>query len=314
MTASYYDAYWPWLTDGLSRCSLTARDRSTDGGTSPTRERGDPVGEGGHAERSPVIVNLWRYRAYILKNALSDVRYRYAGSAMGIAWNVITPLAQILIYSVVFSQIMVTRLTGLGSNTSFALYLCAGLLPWGAFADCVLRGTNAFIENAHYLKKLPIPEQVFVAKNAAAATLFLGISMAVLGLVTVSVGGALSLAWLGVPLALLLFQGFGFGLGLLFGTLNVFVRDIGHALMIGLQLWMWVTPVVYVETILPARVQSVLPYNPAYAFIDGLHTMIVGGEWPRALQWTSMLFWASAAPVAGYLILRRLRPELRDVL
>ena len=146
-----------------------------------------------------MIVNLWRYRAYIVKNALSDVRYRYAGSAMGIAWNVITPLAQIVIYSFVFSQIMVTRLTGLGSQASFTLYLCAGLLPWAAFTDCVLRGANAFIENAHYLKKLPIPEQVFVAKNAMAATLFLGISMTALGLVTILVGSPLSLAWLGVP-------------------------------------------------------------------------------------------------------------------
>ncbi len=261
-----------------------------------------------------MIVNLWRYRAYILKNALSDVRYRYAGSAMGIAWNVITPLAQIVIYSFVFSQIMVLRLTGLGAKANFTLYLCAGLLPWAAFTDCVLRGANAFIENAHYLKKLPIPEQIFVAKNAAAATLFLGISMTALGVVTVLVGGPLSLAWLGVPVALLLFQGFGFGLGLFFGTLNVFVRDIGHALLIALQLWMWLTPIVYIETILPARAQALLAYNPTYPFIDALHRMIVGGEWPGALQWTVMVFWACVAPVGGYLVLRRLRPELRDTL
>jgi ABC-type polysaccharide/polyol phosphate export permease len=261
-----------------------------------------------------VIVNLWRYRAFIVKNALSDVRYRYAGSAMGIAWNVITPLAQIVIYSFVFSQIMVLRLTGLGSQASFTLYLCAGLLPWAAFTDCVLRGTNAFLENAHYLKKLPIPEQVFVAKNAVAATLFLAISMTALGVVTVLVGGPLSLAWLGVPVALLLFQGFGFGLGLFFGTLNVFVRDIGHALLIVLQLWMWVTPIVYVETILPARAQALLAYNPTYPFIDALHRMIVGGEWPSAAHWTAMVFWACAAAVAGYLVLRRLRPDLRDAL
>jgi ABC-type polysaccharide/polyol phosphate export permease len=209
---------------------------------------------------------------------------------------------------------MVVRLTGLGSKASFTLYLCAGLLPWAAFSDCVLRGANAFIENAHYLKKLPIPEQVFVAKNAAAATLFLGISMTLLGLATVAVGGPLPLPWLGVPVALLLFQGFGFGLGLFFGTLNVFVRDIGHALLIALQLWMWVTPIVYVETILPARAQKLLAYNPTYPFIDAMHRMIVGGEWPGTLQWTTMVFWACVAPVAGYLVLRRLRPELRDAL
>ena len=261
-----------------------------------------------------MIVNLWRYRAYILKNALSDVRHRYAGSAMGIAWNVVTPLAQIAIYSFVFSQIMAMRWTGQGANASFTLYLCAGLLPWAAFSDCVLRGANAFIEHAHYLKKLPIPEQVFVAKNAAAATLFLGISMTLLGLVTLAAGGPLSSAWLGVPLALVLFQGFGFGLGLFFGTLNVFVRDIGHALAIAVSLWMWVTPIVYVEAILPERFQPLLAYNPAYPFIDALHRMIVGGEWPPAAQWAVMALWAGVASAAGYLVLRRLRPELRDAL
>ena len=116
----------------------------------------------------------------IARNALSDVRHRYAGSAIGVAWNVLNPLAQILIYSLVFSHLMASRVPGTGSGAAFALYLCAGLLPWAAFSDCVLRGANAFIENAQYLKKLPIPEQVFVAQNAAAATLFLGISMALL--------------------------------------------------------------------------------------------------------------------------------------
>ena len=261
-----------------------------------------------------MIVNLWRYRGFIVRNALNDARHRYAGSAVGVAWNVINPLAQILIYSVVFSQIMAIRVPGAGTGAGFALYLCAGLLPWAAFSECVLRGGNAFIENAPYLKKLPIPEQVFVAQNAVAATVFLGISMTLLGMVAVITRGSLSLTWLGVPVVLVLFQSFGFGLGLIFGTLNVFLRDIGQVLAIALQLWMWLTPVVYVEEILPARMQALVRYNPAYPFIDALHRMIVGGEWPSAWHWPVMVFWAGAAPVVGYLILRRLRPEIRDVL
>jgi lipopolysaccharide transport system permease protein len=261
-----------------------------------------------------MIVNLWRYRRFIARNALSDIRHRYAGSAMGVAWNILNPLAQILIYSLVFSQIMAVRVQAVGSGASFALYLCAGLLPWTAFADCVLRGANAFIENAMYLKKLPIPEQVFVAQNAAAATLFLGVSMALLAVVTVITGGSLSPAWLGVPAVLALFQSFGFGLGLIFSTLNVFLRDIGQVLIIALQLWMWLTPIVYVEEILPTRFQAALRYNPAYPFIDALHRMIVGGQWPDAGHWPAMAFWACATPAAGYLIMRRLRPEIRDVL
>jgi lipopolysaccharide transport system permease protein len=77
---------------------------------------------------------------------------------------------------------------------------------------------------------------------------------------------------------------------------------------------MWLTPIVYVEQILPPELQGLVRYNPAYPFIDALHRMIVAGQWPVAWQWPVMLLWAAATPVAGYLVLRRLRPEIRDVL
>lgn len=261
-----------------------------------------------------MIVNLWRYRSFILRNAVSDIRYRYAGSAAGILWHVINPLAQIVIYTLVFSQLMAMRLPGSVAVGAFALYLCAGILPWTAFTDCVLRGTNAFIENAAYLKKLPIPEQVFVAQNAVTATISLAVSMTLLLVVSLAIGGVVNTAWLGVPVVLVLLQGFGFGLGLIGSTLNVFLRDIGQALIIVLQLWMWVTPIVYVEDILPAGLRALAPYNPAYPYIDALHHMVVLGTWPPAWEWPLMLAWAAATPVAGYLVLRRLRPEIRDAI
>jgi lipopolysaccharide transport system permease protein len=155
---------------------------------------------------------------------------------------------------------------------------------------------------------------VFVAQHAAAATLFLGISMALLGMVTLVTGGTLSLAWLGVPAVLILFQGFGFGLELIFSTLTVFLRDVGQALAIALHLWMWLTPIVYVEQILPPGLQAMMRYNPAYPFIDALHRMIRAGEWPMPWQWPVMLLWAATTPLLGYLVLRRLRPEIRGVL
>jgi ABC-type polysaccharide/polyol phosphate export permease len=261
-----------------------------------------------------MIVGIWRYRQFILKNALAELRYRYAGSALGVFWNVVNPLTQILVYTIVFSNIMAPRLGSGSSTVDFTLYLCSGLLPWVAFSECVLRGANAFIENASYLKKLPIPEQVFVAQNAVSATLGLTISMSLLFVLTLVTAGRLSVSWIGVPIVLVLFQAFGFGIGLLLSTVNAFLRDIGQVLGIGLQLWMWTTPIVYVEDILAARLRSLLPYNPAYPFIDALHRMIVSGEWPLGGEWVSMVSWALVAPLAGYLVLRAGRVEIRDVL
>jgi len=129
--------------------------------------------------RNPLRV-FWIYRLFIWRSAISDLRYRYAGSAMGIFWNVLIPLLQILILTIVFSQIMEVRLPGAGSAKAFAIYLCSGLLPWLGFSECVSRGTQSFLENATYLKKLPIPEQIFVAQSTLGGTLSVGISMVLL--------------------------------------------------------------------------------------------------------------------------------------
>ena len=94
----------------------------------------------------------------------------------------------------------------------------------------------------------------------------------------------------------------------------MFLRDIGQVLTIALQLWMLLTAIVYVEEILPARVHGIIRHNAAYPFIDALHRMMVGGQWPSAWHWPVMLFWAGVASMLGYLILRRLRPEIGDVL
>ena len=251
---------------------------------------------------------------FIWQSALSDLRYRYAGSTMGIFWNVLLPLLQILILTVVFSQIMEVRLPRAAGMNAFAIYLCSGLLPWLGFSECVTRGTQSFLENATYLKKLPIPEQVFVAQNAVGATLSLGVSMSLLFLLTFILKGEITWAWMVVPTVILLFQSFGFGLGLMLGSLNVFFRDIGQGLGIVLQMWMWLTPIVYVKEILPTLFQKLLVFNPVFPFIDSLHGIIVHGLWPARWHWVHMTLWALTTPLAGYLILRKLKPEIRDVI
>lgn len=261
-----------------------------------------------------MVVNLWRYKRFIFNNAVNDLRHRYAGSGMGVFWNVLNPLAQILVYTIVFSQIMVVRLPGGASTADFAIYICTGLLPWIAFSECISRGANSFIENANYLKKLPIPEQIFVAKGAVSATLSLFISMLLLFVINLFIGSGAKWTWTAVPFILLLFQCFGFGIGLMLSSFNVFFRDIGEILGIFIQMWMWLTPIVYLKDIIPSHFLSIMAFNPAYPFVDALHMSIIYGNWPEPNHWAAMAAWSLLAPVAGYLVLRKLRSEIRDVL
>jgi len=257
---------------------------------------------------------LYYHRKYILQNAWNDLRHRYAGSGMGVIWNVISPLAQILVYTVVFTKIMSIKLPDISSDFAFPLYLCSGFLPWIAFSECVSRGANSFLENANYLKRMPIPEQVFVAQTAMSATISMFISLGLLFGLTVIMRYPLTWLWLTVPLVAILFQGFGFGLGLLLSSINVFFRAVGQLLGISLQIWMWMTPIVYPVSILPERLFTLVKFNPAYPFIHTIREAFLFGRLPEVWVWWVMIAWAFGVPVLGYIVLRRLRPEIRDAL
>jgi len=136
-----------------------------------------------------VVQGLFTYRRFIWQSAVAELRHRYAGTGLGVVWNVLHPLALIAVYSIVFTALMRGRVPGdANGRFGYVLYLCSGLLPWLAFAECLTRGANAFTENATYLRKLPIPEQVFVAKAAASATLGLAISFSLLLIISLALG------------------------------------------------------------------------------------------------------------------------------
>ena len=257
---------------------------------------------------------LYHHRKYIVQNALNDLRARYAGSGMGVFWNVLNPLAQIFVFTIVFTKIMAIKLPDIASEFAFPLYLCSGFLPWIAFSECVLRGSNSFLENANYLKKMPIPEQVFVAQAALSATFSLVVSVVLLIMLAMILGYFPAWLWFFLPLVAILFQGFGFGLGLLLASINVFFHDIGQVLGIFLQIWMWMTPIVYPESILPEGLRIYMKYNPAYLFIHTVREVFLYNRLPEVWVWLIMISWAFGIPALGYLVLRKLRSEIRDVL
>jgi len=168
-------------------------------------------------------MDIWKYRSYIWTNALSELKNRYAGSSLGAYWNILQPLFQILLFTFVFSQVMVAKIPGMDSSTvAFAVYLSSGFIPWISFAELLTRGSNAFIENATYLKKLAIPEYVFILQIAVTTTINLCISMSLLCVLVILLGFSVAASWLLLPIVLILFLIFGLGLVFVFASINVF--------------------------------------------------------------------------------------------
>jgi ABC-type polysaccharide/polyol phosphate export permease len=264
-----------------------------------------------------MIQGLYRYRSFIWTNAVAELRHRYAGTNLGVVWNVLHPLALIAVYAIVFTRVMKglpQPVPGVGADVSFLLYLTSALLPWLAFAECVTRGTSAFADNATYLKKLPIPEQVFVAQSAAAATLGLVISFSLLLAISLVVGLRPRAEWFLLPLPLLSLQVTGFGLGLLCGTLNVFFRDIGQLLNVVLQLALWTVPVVYPLGALPEWAQRAMPWHPLFPPIEGIRDLFLFQRTPGVETWVGMIVWPLVFCGLAALAFRALRTEIRDLL
>jgi ABC-type polysaccharide/polyol phosphate export permease len=257
-----------------------------------------------------MILNLYRHRSYIWRTAWADVRTRYAGAGLGFIWNILQPLTMILVYTVVFS----TVLKQAPAKVHYTVYLCAAMLPWTAFSECVSRGTQAFVHNAIYLRKLPIPEQVFIAQTALSTAFGLVISFAMLIVVSICLGHYPSWHWLLLPIPMTLLIGMGFGIGMALGTINAFIRDVGQIVPLILQIGFWSYPIVYLESGLPEPLRSWVPYNPLYPFLHSIRDLFIDRIVPGPMMWVQMLLWTMLTSAAGYLVLRRLRPELRDVI
>ncbi|GIP06889.1 transport permease protein [Paenibacillus lautus] len=258
-------------------------------------------------------MSIWKYRKYLWDNSILELRNRYAGSSLGSLWNIIQPLLQILVYTFVFSQVMAAKLPGTESTTAFTIYLCAGLIPWFSFSEIIMRGSNAFIENSTYLKKLDIPEFIFLLKVALTSTIVLFISMSILFVVVFFLGGTITYLWLLVPIVLILLALMGLGLTFSFACINVFFKDFGQLLNTLIQLWMWLTPIVYVKDMLPEFFSQFVVYNPLYVYIDSLHKIIVFSEFPTVYSWMQMILFSSITMIIGLLTLKKLRSEIRDV-
>ena len=235
-----------------------------------------------------MIRSIWGHRGYIFGSVKREFQSKYSNSLLGAAWTVIRPLMMILVYTVVFSQVMRTKLPGVETPFAYSIYLCTGILTWSFFSEIVSRAQNIFIENANLIKKVNFPRICLPIIITANASINFGIIFGLFTLFLILTGNFPGVVYLAIFPVLLIQVVFSIGLGVTVGILNVFFRDVGQLFAIALQLWFWVTPVVYPINILPEVIQEIIRINPMTLLISSYQAIIVSGKAPD---------WSSLAPV-----------------
>jgi lipopolysaccharide transport system permease protein len=257
---------------------------------------------------------VWQYRGLVAALVRREFEARYLRSVFGSAWILLTPLAIIAIYTVVFAGVMRARLPGQNDTFAYSIFVCAGLLPWNWFVDVVTRALTVFPDHATLLKKASFPRSTLPAAFACAATLNFALLFGVFLLVLAASGRWPGWAVLALPPLFALQLLFAVGLGVLLGILNVFFRDIGQVMAVLLQLWFWGTPIVYTAAILPGAVRAWVSWNPLSAFVGAYQQVVLTGTWPDWTAFAWHLTGALALCGLAALAFDRLQGEIVDEL
>ncbi len=243
-----------------------------------------------------------------------DIRSRYAGSFMGFFWSVVHPLMQIILYYFIFAVIFKVRLGPEYGGSNYAFWLIAGLLPWLFFSETVMRAPRTVIEQASILKKTMFPSEIFPIVNLVAAMISHLISVIILIVFFIFSGYGISIKILLLFPYMLMIVIFTLGLSWILSALNVFVRDIGQVIGVVVNIWFYLTPVVYQSRYVPVRLQTVFRLNPMLHAIEGYRSAFLGkGD----IAFTGIFYLLAISIIViviGAFTFRRLKPAFADVL
>jgi lipopolysaccharide transport system permease protein len=269
--------------------------------------------------RIPQIDPQWWLKFDLLTTLTQrDLEARYKGSAIGNLWPLINQITQLFIYTYVFSIVLKVKLSldGLPENNfTFGLWLFAGLLPWLSFTNGFVQSANSVIAQPNLVKKVVFPLALLplvpIASSFVESTLGL---MALIVAVAWSSGTIHNTLWL-LPLICLPQLLFTAGLGYIAAALTVFVRDIPQTVGVILNLWFYLTPIVYPASVVPDPLKDwVFWVNPMATLSTVYRDLILVGKIEHGVEWVVASAISVLVFLAGWLCYRRLRPAFADVL
>jgi len=247
-----------------------------------------------------------------------DLIDRHAASALGALWTLLLPLANILIFTLVFSQIMGARLESMGmeylGSYGYSVYLVTGLLAWICFSATMTRITDVYHEKAGLITKVRVSLISLPVYVVISETIVYLISMSFFIVFLLLIDFSWSIYWLWLPVIFLVQQVLAYGLGLIFAILSVFLRDIKEVVNVATQFWFWLTPIVYVATIIPERWSAVFLLNPIYHTTKAYRDALILGQTPDLTSLAIIAAVGFALLALGIYLGRQLERDIRDFL
>jgi len=252
---------------------------------------------------------IWRYRDLLYFLAWRDVKVRYKQTVLGFLWAFIQPFTKMVIFSAVFGGLAKIDSEGF----PYPIFLYAGLLPWQFFSESLSRSSTSVVGSANLITKVYFPRLIIPLSAIGACLVDFAIAFTILVGLMFYYGIPPTLATLlVVPLVAMTILS-AFGVGCLLSALNVTYRDFRYVIPFLIQIWMYVTPVLYPVKIVPAAWRWVLLLNPLTGIVDAYRSAILG----KPFQWGSLgvsCGLIAVAILAGAFYFRRTERRFADII
>lgn len=254
-------------------------------------------------------------RELLINLTLRELRSKYKRSFLGWAWSLVTPLATMGVYSIVFSKFFRARpAPGVHHLHYFALWLMCALLPWTFFSNGLMSTIISLVGNANLISKSYFDRRLLPASTVAAALVSHLIEMALLVVVLAGFGDWQAVAFIPVLLVLVgLMAMVTLGTGMLLSALNVYFRDIEHFMSIVLMAWFYLTPIIYPITIAKGYT-TMLKINPMTEAMNCFRAVLYYGKLPTGLDLGYFVAFAVVILSIGMAVFGRLQAGFAEEL
>jgi ABC-2 type transport system permease protein len=230
------------------------------------------------ARREPRFVEearaLWKYRSLVLELVVRDIKVRYKRSVLGIAWTMLAPLLNMVTLTIVFSSILRTAIT------NYPVYFMSGVLFWNFFAQSTTAAALQTQDANAMAKRTYVPRSVFVASTIGVALINLVLSLVPLLLILLVTGFPLHASWIYLPFSILIGALFAAGIGFFLFTFASRFSDVREMYTVLVQVWFFLTPIVYHVSIVPAKYRIPMWLNPMYYMVQTFRMPIYEGFLP----------------------------------
>lgn len=253
---------------------------------------------------------LWQYRDLFYTLTVHRIKVRYKQSVLGLAWAILQPLSLMLIYTVIFS--VIARVPSEG--VPYAVFAYAALLPWTFFSSALTNATTGLVNHSQLVTKVYFAREILPLTYVSAALFDFCVASFFLIALFVYYGVTLTFfALWAIPILVLLTM-LATALSLIFSVIQVRFRDVGVAMPLLLQVWMFASPVVYPLSAVPQRWRGLYALNPMVGVIENFRRAVLQGTEPDFYSLgVSALVAAVLLPLA-YLYFKRVEATMADII